>query len=342
MTVTADGEPAPLGGPAAAVPRQRIESPVTSLPTAAAVATGVVPSPDLLRVYLREIGRIPLLSAQREVEVAKAIEAGVLAAEALAEGSRPEDADDLGLLVVLGQEAHQTLIRSNLRLVVAMAKRYTGHGLSLLDLVQEGNIGLMRAVEKFDYARGFKFSTYATWWIRQSISRAIADQGRTIRIPVHVVEEVQRAVRAERTLFQQLGRPPTVAEIAEEMQASVARTRELLSWSTDAVSLDSTVGDSEDSVLADVVSDDDAENVVDHVSTQLVRADVEAALAGLSEREREVISLRFGLGDGRPRTLEQLGDVLGVTRERVRQIEIKALAKLRRDPRNANLVDYLR
>ncbi|HET7327550.1 MAG TPA: sigma-70 family RNA polymerase sigma factor [Nocardioidaceae bacterium] len=303
---------------------------------------GLLPSADLMRVYLHEIGRIPLLTAAQEVEVARAIEVGVLAADALEQGCHPDDVDDLGLLVLLGQEAHQTLIRSNLRLVVAMAKRYAGHGLSLLDLVQEGNIGLMRAVEKFDFARGFKFSTYATWWIRQSISRAIADQGRTIRIPVHVVEEVQRAVRLERALFQQLGRPPTVLEIAEALHASVPRTRELLSWSVDPVSLDSAVGDSADAVLGDVVSDDDAMSVLDSVSTQLVRGDVEAALACLTERERNVLSLRFGLVDGRPRTLEQLGEIFGVTRERVRQIEVKALDKLRRDPRNSNLVDYLR
>jgi RNA polymerase primary sigma factor len=296
-----------------------------------------------MRVYLREIGRIPLLTAHQEVEVARAIEVGVLAADALNAGTAdPGDVDDLKVLVLLGQEAHQTLIRSNLRLVVAMAKRYAGHGLSLLDLVQEGNIGLMRAVEKFDYTRGFKFSTYATWWIRQAISRAIADQGRTIRIPVHVVEEVQRAVRLERTLFQQLGRPPVVSELASALRVSVARARELLSWSVDPVSLDSAVGDSADAVLGDVVSDDDAMSVLDHVSSQMVRSDVESALACLSERERAVVSLRFGLADGRTRTLEELGDVFGVTRERVRQIEVKALDKLRRDPRSANLVEYLR
>jgi len=315
------------------LPRQRRTDPEA--------ASGMA-SADLMRVYLREIGRIPLLTAQEEVEVARAIEVGVLAAEALKQGTRPADVDDLALLVVLGEEAHQRLIRSNLRLVVSMAKRYSGHGLSLLDLVQEGNIGLMRAVEKFDYARGFKFSTYATWWIRQSISRAIADQGRTIRIPVHVVEEVQRAVRLERSLFQQLGRPPAVVEIAEALHSSVARTRELLSWSVDPVSLDSAVGDSADAVLSDVVSDDDAMSVLDHVSTQMVRGDVEAALSCLTERERAVISLRFGLVDGRTRTLEELGEVFGVTRERVRQIEVKALDKLRRDPRNSNLVEYLR
>jgi RNA polymerase primary sigma factor len=301
-----------------------------------------LPSADLMRVYLREIGRIPLLTAAEEVEVARAIEVGVLAEDALMRGTRPADVEDLTLLVLLGRDAHQRLIRSNLRLVVSMAKRYSGHGLSLLDLVQEGNIGLMRAVEKFDYARGFKFSTYATWWIRQSISRALADQGRTIRIPVHVVEEVQRAVRVERSLFQETGRPPTAEEIADAMQSTPRRTRELLTWSVDPVSLDSAVGDSADAVLSDVVTDGDAMSVLDHVSTQMVRGDVEAALAGLTERERAVISLRFGLVDGRTRTLEELGEVFGVTRERVRQIEVKALDKLRRDPRNSNLVDYLR
>jgi RNA polymerase primary sigma factor len=328
LTITVDG--ASTASVLDSLPQQRKDE-----------QTGL-PSADLMRVYLREIGRIPLLTAQEEVEVARAIEVGVLAEEALRRGARSDDAEDLTLLVLLGREAHQRLIRSNLRLVVSMAKRYSGHGLSLLDLVQEGNIGLMRAVEKFDYARGFKFSTYATWWIRQSISRALADQGRTIRIPVHVVEEVQRAVRVERSLFQSIGRPPTVEEIAEAMQSTPRRTRELLSWSVDPVSLDSAVGDSADAVLSDVVTDGDAMSVLDHVSTQMVRGDVEAALAGLTERERAVVSLRFGLVDGRPRTLEELGEVFGVTRERVRQIEVKALDKLRRDPRNSNLVEYLR
>jgi RNA polymerase primary sigma factor len=323
------------------IPLQRDGLALAQVQRAVEPPTGLL-SPDLMRVYLREIGRIPLLTAEEEVEVARAIEAGVLASEALDRGAHRRDVDDLATLVRWGRHAHQRLIRSNLRLVVAMAKRYSGHGLSLLDLVQEGNIGLMRAVEKFDYTRGFKFSTYATWWIRQSISRAIADQGRTIRIPVHVVEEVQRAVRLERSLFQQLGRPPEVKEIAAAMRVTTDRARELLSWSVDPVSLDSAVGDSADAVLGDVVSDDDALSVLDHVSNQMVRADVESALACLTDRERAVLNLRFGLSDGRARTLEELGEVFGVTRERVRQIEVKALDKLRRDPRTSTLVEYLR
>ncbi|MGH3357005.1 MAG: sigma-70 family RNA polymerase sigma factor [Nocardioidaceae bacterium] len=299
-------------------------------------------SSDLMRVYLHEIGRIALLTAEQEVAIAKMIEAGLLAGEALADGAALEDEHDLRLLVALGEEARQTLIQSNLRLVVAMAKRYTGHGLSMLDLVQEGNLGLMRAVEKFDYKRGFKFSTYATWWIRQSISRAIADQGRTIRIPVHVVEAVQRAVRQQRLLFQELGRLPSMEELAEDLGVTVDRARDLLLWAADPVSLDSAVGDGADGVLADLVSDDDATSVLDSVSDEFVRDDVATALACLGERERSIISMRFGLYDGQPRTLEELGTVFGVTRERVRQIEVKALEKLRRDPRAEMLVEYLR
>jgi RNA polymerase primary sigma factor len=299
-------------------------------------------SHDLMRVYLHEIGRIPLLTAAQEVEIARGIEAGLLADEALMNGAAADDEDDLRLLVALGEDARQTLIQSNLRLVVAMAKRYTGHGLSMLDLVQEGNLGLMRAVEKFDYQRGFKFSTYATWWIRQSISRAIADQGRTIRIPVHVVEAVQRAVRQQRRMFQDLGRLPTLDELADELDVTVERARDLLLWAADPVSLDSAVGDGADGVLADLVSDDEAASVLESVSDEFIRGDVATALACLGERERSIIALRFGLHDGQPRTLEELGALFGVTRERVRQIEVKALEKLRRDPRAEMLVEYLR
>jgi RNA polymerase primary sigma factor len=307
----------------------------------AGTETGI--SSDLMRVYLHEIGRIPLLTAAQEVDIARKIEAGLLAGEVLVEGgAAAEDEDDLRLLVALGEEARQTLIQSNLRLVVAMAKRYTGHGLSMLDLVQEGNLGLMRAVEKFDYKRGFKFSTYATWWIRQSISRAIADQGRTIRIPVHVVEAVQRAVRQQRRMFQDLGRLPTMEELAEELDVTVERARDLLLWAADPVSLDSAVGDGADGVLADLVSDDDAVRVLESVSDDFIRGDVATALACLGERERAILGLRFGLTDGQPRTLEELGTLFGVTRERVRQIEVKALEKLRRDPRAEMLVEYLR
>jgi RNA polymerase primary sigma factor len=299
-------------------------------------------SNDLMRVYLHEIGRIPLLTAEQEVSISRRIEAGLLADEALKNGVAAEDEDDLRTLVAIGEQARQTLIQSNLRLVVAMAKRYTGHGLSMLDLVQEGNLGLMRAVEKFDYKRGFKFSTYATWWIRQSISRAIADQGRTIRIPVHVVEAVQRAVRQQRRMFQDLGRLPTLEELAEELDVTVNRARDLLLWAADPVSLDSAVGDGADGVLADLVSDDDATSVLESVSDEFIRDDVSTALACLGERERSILSLRFGLYDGQPRTLEELGALFGVTRERVRQIEVKALEKLRRDARAEMLVEYLR
>jgi RNA polymerase primary sigma factor len=299
-------------------------------------------SNDLMRVYLHEIGRIPLLTAEQEVSISRKIEAGLLADEALKNGAAAADKDDLRTLVALGEEARQTLIQSNLRLVVAMAKRYTGHGLSMLDLVQEGNLGLMRAVEKFDYKRGFKFSTYATWWIRQSISRAIADQGRTIRIPVHVVEAVQRAVRQQRRMFQDLGRLPTLEELADELDVTVERARDLLLWAADPVSLDSAVGDGADGVLADLVSDDDAISVLESVSDEFIRDDVSAALACLAERERSILALRFGLYDGQPRTLEELGAMFGVTRERVRQIEVKALEKLRRDARAEMLVEYLR
>ncbi|MDP9445006.1 MAG: sigma-70 family RNA polymerase sigma factor [Actinomycetota bacterium] len=311
-------------------------------PDAVDAAPDPVVSTDLMRAYLQQIGQIPLLTAHQEVEVARAIEVGVLAAAELAAGAAPDDAEDLRILVRLGDRARQTLIQANLRLVVAMAKRYAGHGLSLLDLVQEGNLGLMRAVDKFDYQRGFKFSTYATWWIRQAMSRAVADQGRTIRIPVHVIDAVQRAVRLQRSMFQRLGRTPEVAELASALGVSQERTVELLRWSVQPVSLDVKVGESADAALADVVFDDGAISVLDAVSGALVRDDVEQLLGCLTERERAVIRLRFGLDDGRPHTLEELGAVFGVTRERVRQIEVRAMAKLRNHSRAATLVDYLR
>jgi RNA polymerase primary sigma factor len=304
--------------------------------------SSAAPSADLTGVYLREIGRVALLRAEEETELARRIEAGLLAAEALAAGPAAEDADDLRLLVALGEEARHRLISANLRLVVAMAKRYAGHGLALLDLVQEGNLGLMRAVEKFDYQRGFKFSTYATWWIRQAVARAIADQGRNIRIPVHVSEKVQHAVRLQRQLAQDLGRPPTMPELAADLDTTVDRTRQLLGWATDTVSLQTPVGEAGDEGLSDLLPDEAAHGAFGEVVDALRAEDVATALATLKPRERDILTMRFGIHDGHAHTLEELAVCFGISRERVRQIETKALARLRRTSHAEALLSYLR
>ncbi|MER7770390.1 sigma-70 family RNA polymerase sigma factor [Kitasatospora sp. NPDC096140] len=289
------------------------------------------PAADLLRQYLREIGRIRLLTAVEEVELARRVEAGLFAEERLNGHPPPPDplAGELDTLVVRGRIAKRRLIEANLRLVVSVAKRYVGRGLTLLDLIQEGNLGLIRAVEKFDYARGYKFSTYATWWIRQSMSRALADQARTIRVPVHVVELINRVVRVQRGLLQERGLEPTAAEIAAVLELTAERVRELLRLAQEPISLHTPVGEEDDVALGDLIEDADAASPAESATFLLLRQHLDAVLATLGERERQVVQLRYGLDDGRPRTLEEIGAVFGVTRERIRQIESKTLVKLR-------------
>ncbi|CAL9543587.1 RNA polymerase principal sigma factor HrdA [Streptomyces sp. enrichment culture] len=289
------------------------------------------PSADLFRQYLREIGRIPLLTAAEEVDLARRVEAGLFAEEKL---RLTPDLDsrlalDLDRLVVMGRMAKRRLIEANLRLVVSVAKRYVGRGLTMLDLVQEGNLGLIRAVEKFDYARGYKFSTYATWWIRQAMSRALADQARTIRVPVHVVELINRVVRVQRRMLQERGYEPTPEEVAAHLGIAPERVGEVLRLAQEPVSLHAPVGEEDDVALGDLIEDGDAASPVESAAFLLLRQHLEAVLSTLGERERKVVQLRYGLVDGRPRTLEEIGRIFGVTRERIRQIESKTLNKLR-------------
>jgi RNA polymerase primary sigma factor len=289
---------------------------------------------DPVRMYLREIGRVPLLSAEEEVRLARRMERGrceLLKPPTMRDYRNIED----------GEEAQRRLTEANLRLVVSVAKKYIGRGMSLLDLIQEGNIGLIRAVEKFDYTKGYKFSTYATWWIRQAITRAIADQARTIRIPVHMVETINRLIRISRRLLQDLGREPTSEEIAEQMEISPEKVREIIKVSQEPVSLETPVGEEDDSHLGDFIEDHTALAPADAASHQLLKEQVEDVLDSLTERERKVLQLRFGLDDGRSRTLEEVGKEFHVTRERIRQIEAKALRKLRHPSRSRKLKDYL-
>jgi RNA polymerase primary sigma factor len=300
------------------------------------------PTSDLVRIYLREIGRVPLLTAEDEVELAKSIEAGLFAEEKLARAailSRPRRLD-LELLARHGVRAKQRLIEANLRLVVSIAKRYVGRGMLFLDLIQEGNLGLIRAVEKFDYTKGYKFSTYATWWIRQAITRAIADQARTIRIPVHMVETINKLVRVQRQLHQDLGREPLPEEIGAEMGLGSERVVEIQRIAQEPVSLQSPIGE-EDSDLGDFIEDADAVVPIEAAAFILLQDQLEDILATLSDREQRIIQLRFGLTDGHPRTLEEVGREFGVTRERIRQIESKTLAKLRHPSRAQTLREYL-
>ncbi len=274
---------------------------------------------DPVRMYLKEIGRVPLLGADDEVELAKKIEIGGFEAE----------------------EAKKRLAEANLRLVVSIAKRYVGRGMLFLDLIQEGNMGLLKAVEKFDHLKGFKFSTYATWWIRQAITRAIADQARTIRIPVHMVETINKLIRVSRQLLQELGREPTPEEIAEQMELSVDKVREIMKIAQEPVSLETPIGEEDDSHLGDFIEDQDALAPADAAAYELLKEQLEDVLDTLTEREENVLRLRFGLDDGRTRTLEEVGKVFGVTRERIRQIEAKALRKLRHPSRSKRLKDFL-
>ncbi len=302
---------------------------------------------DPVRMYLKEIGKVPLLTAAEEIDLAMKIEAGIAASEELekaqADGVEINRRDKRRLTRVeqVGFDAKQALIEANLRLVVSIAKRYVGRGMLFLDLIQEGNLGLIRAVEKFDYTKGFKFSTYATWWIRQAITRAIADQARTIRIPVHMVETINKLVRIQRQLLQSLGREPTPEEIGEEMGLPAERVREIQKISQEPVSLETPIGEEEDSQLGDFIEDDAAVVPPDAASFSMLQEQLGKVLDGLAERERKVIALRFGLEDGHPRTLEEVGREFGVTRERIRQIESKTLAKLRHPSRSSKLKDYL-
>jgi RNA polymerase primary sigma factor len=305
---------------------------------------------DPVRMYLREIGRVPLLTAQGEVELAKRIKLGVEASERLADREAAgeleelpaDEARQLRWLADDGDQARSALIQANLRLVVSIAKRYVGRGMQLLDLVQEGNMGLMRAVEKFDHTKGFKFSTYATWWIRQAITRSIADQARTIRIPVHMVESINKVHRMQRQMVQELEREPTVEELAERVQLTPDRVREIQRISLDPLSLDSPVGEEDDSFLGDFIKDDEAEEPLDVATRQMLQDAVAEVLDELNDREREVVRMRFGLGDNtEARTLEEVGREFGVTRERIRQIESKTLAKLRHPNHAQRLRDYL-
>jgi len=297
---------------------------------------------DPVRLYLKQIGKVALLTAADEVELSKAIEAGLLAAERLAEPALSgATRRDLEALQALGVVAKRHLVEANLRLVVSIAKRYVGRGMLFLDLIQEGNLGLIRAVEKFDYTKGFKFSTYATWWIRQAITRAIADQARTIRIPVHMVETINKLVHLQRQLLQDLGREPTAEELGRELDLPSHRVLQIQKLAQEPVSLDTPIGEAEDSHLGDFIEDVDAVRPGEAACFLLLQEQLAAVLHDLSERERQVIELRFGLVDGRPCTLEEVGQKFGVTRERVRQIESKTVLKLRHPSRAAKLRDYL-
>ena len=302
---------------------------------------------DPVRMYLKEIGKVPLLTAAEEIDLAMKIEAGVEATEKLEADDAGEIELDrrerrrLGRIEQMGLDAKQQLIEANLRLVVSIAKRYVGRGMLFLDLIQEGNLGLIRAVEKFDYKKGFKFSTYATWWIRQAITRAIADQARTIRIPVHMVETINKLVRIQRQLLQEKGREPTPEEIGEQMGLSAERVREIQKISQEPVSLETPIGEEEDSQLGDFIEDESAVVPPDAASFSMLQELLGKVLDGLAERERKVISLRFGLEDGHQRTLEEVGREFGVTRERIRQIESKTLAKLRHPSKSSKLKDFL-
>ena len=312
-------------------------------------------SADLVRVYLNEIGKVPLLTAVDEVELAKRIEAGLYAGHILAGGTletdeptplasdkmTPSRKREMRAVMIDGERAKDHLLRANLRLVVSLAKRYTGHGMPFLDLIQEGNLGLIRAVEKFDYTKGFKFSTYATWWIRQAISRAMADQSRTIRLPVHLVEQVNKLQRIRRELNQELGREATDAELGEQLDVTEERVRELIDLSRDLVSLDQTVGTDDDAALGDFIADESAPAAAESVEFGLMKEQLRSVLGTLESREAAVVRMRFGLDDGQPRTLDDIGRTFKLSRERIRQIERETMAKLRHPSRAQVLRDYL-
>ena len=363
----ASDEPAPAQGPA---PGQLLTAPLVDLddeedddtpadsddandddddddkPLAAEGEVGI--STDLVRAYLKEIGKTPLLTAEQEVELSQRIEAGLFATEKLRLAERGEGAAgsatfrrDLAELVRDGDRAKRHLLEANLRLVVSIAKRYLGRGMLFLDLIQEGNLGLIRAVEKFDYTKGYKFSTYATWWIRQAITRAMADQARTIRIPVHMVEQINKLTRIQRELLQSLGREATPEELARELDLTPAKVVEIQGYAREPVSLETTIGDDQDSNLGDFIEDADAPIASEVVSYGLMQEQLGDVLRTLTEREAAVVKMRFGLVDGQPRTLDEIGREFGLTRERIRQIESKTLSKLRHPSRSQKLRDYL-
>lgn len=318
-----------------------IETPMVK-PTEVEEELVKISTADPVRMYLKEIGKVPLLTAEQEVELAKRIEAGEEAEKKLkSPGMSEEERRGLQRVREDGIKAKKKLIESNLRLVVSIAKKYVGRGLLFLDLIQEGNLGLIRAVEKFDYKKGYKFSTYATWWIRQAITRAIADQARTIRIPVHMVETINKMTRIQRQLLQEFGREPNPEEIAERMEIPAEKVREIMKISWEPVSLETPIGEEEDSQLGDFIPDESAENPIETASSMMLKEDLKKILDGLTERERKVIEYRFGLIDNQPRTLEEVGRIFGVTRERIRQIESKTLKKLQHPNRSARLKDYL-
>jgi RNA polymerase primary sigma factor len=315
-------------------------------PIAAEGEVGI--STDLVRAYLKEIGKVPLLTAEQEVELAQRIEAGLFAAEKVRqaeEGEAPKLSAalrrDLEWLVMDGGRAKRHLLEANLRLVVSIAKRYLGRGMLFLDLIQEGNLGLIRAVEKFDYTKGYKFSTYATWWIRQAITRAMADQARTIRIPVHMVEQINKLTRVQREMLQELGREPTPEELAKELDMTPEKVVEIQGYAREPVSLETTIGDDQDSSLGDFIEDADAPVAAEVVSYGLMQEQLNEVLRTLTDREAAVVKMRFGLVDGQPRTLDEIGREFGLTRERIRQIESKTLSKLRHPSRSQKLRDYL-
>jgi RNA polymerase primary sigma factor len=354
------GEPKPVNGhsvvaaaagsPPQAAGKESQDDPLVSgdedddedLPVARVTAAGATADP--VKDYLRQIGRVPLLNARQEVDLAKRIEAGLFADQKLAEGSRNLSAEartDLELVAEDGRKARNHLLEANLRLVVSLAKRYTGRGMLFLDLVQEGNLGLIRGVEKFDYTKGYKFSTYATWWIRQAITRSMADQARTIRLPAHMVEIISKLARVRRQMLQDLGREPTPEELAVELDMTPDRVIEVQKYGREPVSLHSPLGEDGDSELGDLIEDAEAIEPGEAVSFTLLQEQLHSVLNTLSEREAGVVSLRFGLTDGQPKTLDEIGKVYGVTRERIRQIESKTMSKLRHPSRSQVLRDYL-
>jgi RNA polymerase primary sigma factor len=354
----AAGEPEPgtgQGGVAAAVGRppkaaggESQDEPLVSggdgggLPAARVAAGGATADP--VKDYLKQIGKVALLTAGQEVELAKRIEAGLFADHKLAEGSgvlRPGQSMDLERVAEDGRRAKNHLVEANLRLVVSLARRYAGRGMLLLDLVQEGNLGLIRGVEKFDYAKGYKFSTYATWWIRQAITRAMADQARTIRLPVHMVEVINKLARVQRQMLQDLGREPTPGELAAELDMTPERVIEVQKYGREPISLHTPLGEDGDSEFGDLIEDSEAIQPGEAVSFTLLQEQLRSVLSTLSEREAGVVSMRFGLTDGQPKTLDEIGKVYGVTRERIRQIESKAMSKLRHPSRSNVLRDYL-
>jgi RNA polymerase primary sigma factor len=311
---------------------------------AARGAAAASASADPVKDYLKQIGKVPLLNARQEVELAKRIEAGLFAEEKLAEGSgmlRADQSIELELVVEDGRRAKDHLVEANLRLVVSLARRYTGRGMLFLDLIQEGNLGLIRGVEKFDYTRGFKFSTYATWWIRQAITRAMADQSRTIRLPVHMGEAISRLARMRRQLLQDLGREPTTGELAAELDMTTEELVEVQKYGREPISLNTPLGEDGDSEFGDLIEDSEAIQPGEAVSFILLQEQLQSVLGTLSEREAGVVSMRFGLADGQPKTFDEIGTLYGVTRERIRQIESKAMYKLRHPSRSKLLRDFL-